>query len=173
VVFYCVKPVLYPADETAFNSNGIGVLNDCISCTVTEERNEGFECKLTYPIDGQHYSDIKTRTIVMVQPRPDASPQPFRVYRITRPVSGIVTVYAQHISYDLTGIVVRPFRANGIAAALSGLKTNASTPCPFDFWTDINDATGTFETAVPASIRSCLGGMDYSILDMYGGEFEW
>lgn len=168
-----MKPVLYPADETAFNSNGIGVLNDCISCTVTEERNEGFECKLTYPIDGQHYSDIKTRTIVMVQPRPDASPQPFRVYRITRPVSGIVTVYAQHISYDLTGIVVRPFRANGIAAALSGLKTNASTACPFDFWTDINDATGTFETAVPASIRSCLGGMDYSILDMYGGEFEW
>ena len=68
-----MKPVLYPADETAFNSNGIGVLNDCISCTVTEERNEGFECKLTYPIDGQHYSDIKTRTIVMVQPRPDAS----------------------------------------------------------------------------------------------------
>lgn len=168
-----MKPILYPSDEKLFESNGLGVLNDCISCTVTEERNEGFECRLTYPIDGQYYSDIKTRSIIMARPRPDADPQPFRVYRITRPVSGIVTVYAQHLSYDLTGIVVRPFKANGIAAALAGLKTNASTACPFDFWTDINDATGTFETAVPASIRSCLGGMDYSILDMYGGELEW
>ena len=168
-----MKPILYPADETAFDSNGMGVLNDCLSCLVTEERNEGFECKLTYPIDGKHYASLALRQIVLARPRPDAAPQPFRIYRITRPMAGIVTIYAQHLSYDLTGIVVRPFKANGIATALSGLKTNASTACPFDFWTDINDATGTFETAVPASIRSCLGGMDYSVLDMYGGELEW
>lgn len=168
-----MKPILYPADETAFDSNGLGVLNDCLSCLVTEERNEGFECKLTYPIDGQHYASLALRQIVLARPRPDADPQPFRIYRITRPISGIVTVYAQHISYDLSGVIASPFTAQGAAPALAGLKSNASTACPFDFWTDITDATGTFENKVPTSIRACLGGMDLSILDMYGGELEW
>lgn len=168
-----MKPRIYAANETAFASNGLGVLNDCISCNVTEERNDSFELKLVYPIDGQHYDAIKQRAIIMAQPRPDANPQPFRIYRITRPISGKVTVYAEHISYDLTRIVASPFKATGISAALSGLKTNAATDCPFTFWTDIADTSGDFENSAPSSIRSNLGGRDYSILDMYGGEFEW
>lgn len=168
-----MKPRIYAANETAFQSNGLGVLNDCISCNVVEERNDSYELKLVYPIDGQHYSEIKQRALIMAQPRPDADPQPFRIYRITRPISGRVTVYAEHISYDLTRIVASPFKARGVSAALSGLKANAATNCPFTFWTDLTDTSGDFENATPSSIRSNLGGRDYSILDMYGGEFEW
>lgn len=168
-----MKPRIYPANETAFTSNGLGVLGDSISCNVVEERNDSYELKLVYPIDGQHYSEIKQRALIMAQPRPDADPQPFRIYRITRPLSGKVTVYAEHISYDLTRIPVAPFKVPGIKGALGELKKNAVTNCPFTFWTDIEDSSGEFENAVPSSIRSNLGGRDYSILDMYGGEFEW
>lgn len=32
-------PILYAASETDFTTNGIGLLTDAVSCTVTEERN--------------------------------------------------------------------------------------------------------------------------------------
>ena len=35
-------PVLFKANATQFNTFGIGVLKDCISCEVTEERNGAF-----------------------------------------------------------------------------------------------------------------------------------
>ena len=34
--------------------------------------------------------------------------QPFRIYKIDRPLNGTVTVYAQHISYQLSRVVVMP-----------------------------------------------------------------
>ena len=99
-------------------------------------------------------------------------PQLFRVYSISKPMSGIVTVSAEHISYDLSGIPVTPFSAQNAPAALSGLKSNAVVDCPFEFWTD-KDTRGEFSVPVPSSIRSRLGGITGSILDVYGGEFEF
>ena len=48
-------PVLYKANATNFASFGIGVLKDCTSCEVTEERNGAFECEFKYPINGPLY----------------------------------------------------------------------------------------------------------------------
>lgn len=38
-----------------------------------------------------------------------AADQAFRIYRITKPLNGIVTIYGQHISYDLANVPVLPF----------------------------------------------------------------
>ena len=165
-------PILYPANEQNFENNGIGRLSDAVSCAVSEERNGPFELEMEYPVDGEHYSDIALSCLILADPAPDRDAQLFRIYKITKPLNGIVTVYAEHISYQLSHIPVSPFAASGVAASLTGLKSNAAEECPFEFWTD-KTTQAKFEVTEPASIRSRLGGNDGSILDVYGGEYEF
>ena len=165
-------PILYSATETDFSSNGLGILGDCFSCEVTEEANGIFELAMQYPVGGIHYEDIADRSIIKAKADQFHDPQLFRVYSISKPMSGIVTVSAEHISYDLSGIPVAPFTAGSVSLALADLKNNAVIDCPFDFWTD-KDTSGTFSVSVPSSIRSRLGGVAGSILDVYGGEYEF
>ena len=90
---------LFEASDDNFLSNGIGCLADAISCIVTECRNGQFELEMTYPITGIRYSDIKLRSIIVAKSTPYSKAQPFRVYSITRPIDGVVTINAEHISY--------------------------------------------------------------------------
>lgn len=167
-------PILYSATETNFDHNGIGILSACISCEVTEEANGIFELAMTYPMDGIHFDEIGDRAIIKAKADQFREPQLFRVYAISKPMNGIVTVLAEHISYDLSGIPVKPFSASNstVLGAFSGLKNNAVVDCPFKFWTD-KATSGDFEVPVPASIRSRLGGVTGSILDVYGGDYEF
>lgn len=165
--------LLYPSTETEFQNNGLGALPDAISCTVTEERNGMYELEMQYPVSGSHYGEIANRAILFCKPDPYRAPQPFRIYRILKPISGRVTVYAQHISYDLSGVTVSPFSAGSCAGALDGLKVNAvPADMPFSFWTD-KSTSGNFSVEAPSSLRSLLGGTEGSILDVYGGEYEF
>ena len=165
-------PILYSATETNFEHNGIGILSACVSCEVTEEANGIFELAMTYPMDGIHFADIGDRAIIKAKADQFRDPQLFRVYAISKPMNGIVTVLAEHISYDLSGIPVKPFSSPTASSALAGLKNNAVVDCPFDFWTD-KATQANFKVSVPASIRSRLGGVAGSILDAYGGEYEF
>lgn len=165
-------PILYSATETDFDHNGIGILSACVSCEVTEEANGIFELAMTYPMDGVHFAEIGDRSIIKAKADQFREPQLFRAYAISKPMNGIVTVLAEHISYDLSGIPVKPFSAPTATSALSMLKSNAVVDCPFDFWTD-KATQANFKVSVPASIRSRLGGVAGSILDVYGGEYEF
>lgn len=102
-------PVLYSANTTDFSTFGLGVLTDTIFCEVTEERNGVFECLLKYPVSGQHYGLITKECIIKAKPNDTAADQAFRIYRITKPLNSIVTIYGQHISYDLANVPVMPF----------------------------------------------------------------
>lgn len=164
--------LLYPGTETTFADNGLGALSDAIACTVTEARNGEFELTMEYPVTGVHYSEIARRCIITAKPTPYDDPQPFRIYRITRPLNGRVTVYAQHVSYDLSGVTVSPFTAGSAAGAFEGLAGHATGNNAFTFWTDIQSAAD-FAVTVPSSARSVLGGTEGSLLDTYGGEYEW
>ena len=106
-----MNPILYPSTETQFDTNGLGALADAVRCVVTEERNGLFELEMDYPVTGLHYAEIALRCLILAKPNPVDDAQPFRVYRITRPMNGVVTVYAQHLSYDLAGIPAQPFTA--------------------------------------------------------------
>ena len=166
------KPNLYSSQETRFTDNGLGILSDAVSCVVTEERNGAFELEMQYPADGLRYKDIKLRSLILAKPNPTANPQPFRVYRISKPMLGIVTVYAEHISYDLSGIPVSPFEAGSTAQAMAQLQASSAVENPFTFWTDKSTAAS-MKVAAPASIRSLLGGREGSVLDVYGGEYAF
>ena len=167
-----MKPRLYPENETNFESNGLGPLSDALACTVEENRNGAFELSMEYPVTGVLFDELKHGSIIFAPPNDSSEPQPFRVYGKSTPLSGVVTVRAKHISYQLSHIPVSPFTAGSCAAALQGLKTNAVEPCPFDFWTD-KETVATFTVTEPASARSLLGGVAGSVLDVYGGEYEF
>ena len=167
-----MKPILFPSTATEFNTQGLGVLTDAISCTVTEERNGAFELTMQYPDTGVHFDEITDRCIIYAIPSPYRAPQPFRIYRITRPMDGIIMVYAQHITYDLSGVPLNPFTAINVPDALSKLSLNAAVDSPFIFWTD-KSTVASFAVSTPSSTRSVLGGSSGSILDVYGGEYEW
>ena len=171
-----MKPILFAENATTFTSNGIGRLSDVISCIVTEERNGLYELEMIYPIDGVHYSDIGIRKIIVAIPSDGASLQAFRIYQISRPIDGKVSIDARHISYDLGKNTCMPFTVaadpTACASALAGLKTNAVETCLFDFETDVT-TYGNYVQTVPGSIKSRLGGVEGSVLDVFGGEFEW
>ena len=163
-----MKPVLIAPTATAFTTNGLGKLSDAASCTVKETRNGAFELTLKYPVEGIHYAEIQQRSIILAKPNPVDLAQPFRVYRISKPINGLVTVYAYHISYDLTGIPVSPYSAASVQAALAGFSTNAVAANPFTFWSDMT-SSGDFTVKSPASVRSLLP----TILEVYGGEYKY
>lgn len=171
-----MNPILFSENSTTFTTNGIGRLSSAISCECVEERNGQYEVELTYPIDGQHYSDIGIRKIIVVIPSDGATLQAFRIYKISKPINGKVVINARHISYDLSKNTSMPFSItsspSACAQALAGLKSHAVETCPFSFWTDVTTA-GSYSQSAPASIKSRLGGVEGSILDQFGGEYEW
>ena len=167
--------ILYESNSTEedLKTQGLGGLPDAINPAVTEERNGPYTFEMQYPVKGVRFSDLRRQRIIKVKPNPYDHTQAFRIKKIDKPINGIVSVYAEHISYDLSGVPVAPFNAGSCAETLTRMKTNAIVDCPFDFWTD-KTTTGTMQTNVPASLRSLLGGTQGSILDTYGkGEYEF
>lgn len=165
-------PVLFNSLATDFSTFGIGHLPDSISPKVLEERNGEFTLEMQYPVGGEHFDDIQMRSIILAKPSPAQDPQPFRVYRITKPINGIVTIYARHLRYDLEGVPVTPFTATGISNALAAIKSNAMIQHPFTFTTNKTN-TQQMSLLTPASTISLLGGVQGSILDIYGGEYKY
>lgn len=168
---------LFDTEETEFETNGLGVLPDAETCEITEERNGEFELEMDYPINGRHYSDIGLRKIIVAKSNPYSKPQPFRIYSISKPIDGIVTINAEHISYDLSGYPVSAFSLEEpnttIQNVFDEFKNQSVRECPFTFWTN-KIATGKFSLPNPRSIRSLLAGSEGSIVDIYGAaEYEF
>lgn len=170
-----MKPILFAKNETNFTTNGLGRL-DCISCEVVEERNGMYELEAEIPITGAHANEIEMHSIIGVIPHEGSNIQAFYVYKIGKPISGRFRVYGRHISYRLTDIPCMPFSVamspQAADQTLAGLKSNAIEACPFNFYTDIT-TPASYTQKTPASIRQRLGGVEGSVIDQFGGEFEW
>lgn len=167
-----MKPIIFPENARSFDTNGIGRL-DPLSCVVIEERNGQFEMEAIVSIDDPHYSDLKEGVILYSRHDDSSDKQPFEIYKISRPINGMVTIYAHHISYRTAKMTVVPFEATSINQAFAGLKANAIDGCDFTFWTD-KKTEGDFKVTAPVTLRSRLAENEGSILDVYGtGEYEW
>lgn len=167
-------PILFSANATDFSTYGIGTLADTLSCQVTEERNGAYECVLTYPVTGRLYAEIQKERLIKAKPNDTSANQMFRIYRITKPLNGIVKIYAQHISYDLTTIAAPIWSSTEILPqlAINAVFDNALTPHNFTFKTDYQTQKP-FAVTKPKSLRAVLGGEQGSVIDLWGGEFEW
>lgn len=157
-------------------SHLIGYLTETMSCKVTEERNGGYELILTYPMNGKLYSSIYPSHCIRVKANQVDDHQLFRIYRTSVVLRGVLTVYARHISYDLSGVDFHKMYAGIIPPPdPQGWMNNYLLPnTNFVGKSDIT-ATGQlyWNKRVFASVRSFLGGMEGSLLDTFGGEYHW
>ena len=166
-------PIIFENTETAFNNNGICRLRDCLSCVVTEERNGIYECDFSYPATGANYEEIKCGRYIGVTHGEAEDIQPFEIVSISRPISGVVSFHAVHLSYRQSQMVVYGSGINSLSDAFALLKT-ATPENPFEYETDMaSTAYMAAADGTPRSVRKMLGGVRGSILDTYGGEYEW
>lgn len=166
-------PILYAAAETDFTHNGIGALRDASKCVVTEERNGGFVLELEYPVSGAMYEYIQEDCIIKAKPNDTANNQLFRIYSSSKPKSGFVTFLAEHISYELSGNPIESvsFSNRSAVGALNAVLDAALLPHDYKAQSDIETLNSTALSRV--SVRAALGGVKGSILDTYGGEYEF
>lgn len=167
-----MTPVLYPANETAFTSNGLGRLSGAISCNVHEAINGAYELVMVYPIDGIHYEDIAEGRYIYAAHDDSGVKQPFEIFEISRPFDGKVEIHAWHWSYRLNKVTVLPHVSSSAQAAVQDIKNYAANECPFTFSTDVS-STSQQTVKVPTSARSLMGGVEGSVIDTYGGEWEF
>ena len=167
--------ILYEYTETAFTNNGLGCLNDATSCVVSETLNGEYELEMEYPVNGIHYSDIQLRRIIFAKPNSYDRAQPFRIYSISKPIGGLVTVNAEHISYDMSGLPVRgaiEHYAWYVKDVFDHIKNNSVYPCPFTFSSDITEEKKAISLSKPRSVKAFLG-TDEGLLSLFGGEWEF
>lgn len=153
-------------------------LKEALRCEVTEERNGSFECTLTYPVAGRDFSEISVGKYIKVKPNLSAEPQLFKIYSVSKPILGSVTINCEHISYALSRYPIKSLtKAKTTAlAAISRVLSAAKvyTENGYSFSADYCDIdTLTNFGAECCSARAALGGIDGSILDCYGGEYEF
>lgn len=165
-------PIIYAANETAFMTNGIGALSDCISCLVTEERNGKYELEMQYPSNGLWSEDIDVGMVIKAKANDKDAPQLFQIYDVVRSLSAAYVIKAEHISYRLSGVPLKPYSAAGPAATLAGISSHAVANVGFTFSTDFTNTTN-YSFTTPRSVRSLLGGAEGSLLDLFGGEYHF
>lgn len=167
-------PILYAASETDFTTNGIGLLTDAVSCTVTEERNGAYEATLVYPAKGHLAEYIAEDAIIKAKANDTDEPQLFRIYKSGKQIGSNTTWNAEHISYELTGNPVERFSISGVNAeqALNRLLAAAVFKHKYTAASDITTVNKT-SIADVVSVRKALGGVEGSILDTWGGEYHF
>lgn len=165
-------PILFEPGTRTFENNGLGRLAEATRVVVTEERNGAYELVMDYPVTGKLFKNLVNGAVIYAKPSETETNQAFTIYSISKPMRGIVTLLAEHISYQLSYIPVMPFTATNLEEALQGLKSNAAEECPFSFSTD-KTVEARYTQTVPSSIRARLAGEEGSILSTYRGEYEF
>ena len=166
-------PILYDTNETSFTSNGLGRLRDVTEVKVVEERNGVYEADFKYPVTGANFDKIKVGRIIGVTHNETEDVQPFDIVSYSKPIDGIVTFHCTHISYRQSYMTVTGSNISSLADAFDLLGT-AEPDNPFIYETDkTSSAYMAAADGKPKSVRSLLGGTEGSILDTYGGEYEW
>lgn len=166
-------PILYETTETQFASNGLARLRDVTSCVVTEERNGIYECDFSIPVDGAFFDQIQYGRIIAVEHDDSGDIQPFDIVSSTKPINGVVNFHAVHISYRQSKLVTYGWDVNNMAEAV-GMLRRAMPENPFTYGYDlVGSAYMAAADGIPRTVKSLLGGVEGSILDTFGGEYEW
>lgn len=165
--------ILFDENETLFSGLGLGVLRDAISCTVTESLNDEYTLAMEYPVKGNIFSQLQLNRIIYCRPNPYSSAQPFRIYSITKPLDGKVSVAAYHISYDMNDVPVGTINGQNIQDTLNQIQNGVIIDdCHFKLYTDMT-STKKFKTTSPYNMRALLMGSDESILEKYDAEVRF
>lgn len=180
-------PILYDENAVAFNSElttqGIGRLDEAISCVVTESLNGVYELELQYPIDGRYSAQLKNSGIIsalrpyIVTDQLDRYAykrylEPFDIYRVT--IDGdIMTVNAHHTTYRaaksvFAGQQLSDWSLEGAARNIIANSTPAITAQVLQIGGSIPVINGEFRYDYVKSAREYLLDSEYSVRKIYG-----
>ncbi|MGP6355147.1 phage tail spike protein [Streptococcus dysgalactiae] len=170
-------PVLYEAKETRFRTFGLGEIADAYEVKVTRERNGNYSLYIKYPLDGVFASVFKEEMKIKSDAGRRTKWQTFEINRVLRNSKDHIEIFARHISMRTQDIALKPFvngSSIGAESALEVWKENLVGDDKFDVKSDIL-TLGSFNWEIDkiGNARGALGGVVGSILDVYGGEYEF
>lgn len=171
-----IDTLTYSGNWPEFPLHGTVDLIDCIECVAEENEDEGseWELALTYPQGGYGFGELALNKIILAKVNDHQGPQAFRIYSIEKAIGKTVAVKAQHISYDMINVPVKPFKATSASSAVTTLRTNTIYG---DNWkqhhfyidTDVMES-GEFKPDTPTSMRAMLLDGEDSIKGTFGGD---
>ena len=170
-----MKPILYNKNETRFDTYGLGEI-DALKGNATRERNGNYSAYLEYPASGPLASVFEKEMKFKADAGTRTKNQTFEIVRIFKDSSSTIKIYAQHISHKLEYMSVRHgIKVSGTAdLALKTWAKNLVGDYHFDTWSDIDTVLPvTFLVDKMENARLALGGVEGSILDIWGGEYEF
>lgn len=166
-------PILYKPDA----KTKIGWLAEASDCQCTEERNGVFELEFQYPMLGRYAADLVIDRYIKAKPNASAANQFFHIRKVSKPINGMFTVSCEHISYALSGYPVPTVSASGNAqVAINAILTAAKNQLGKDTGFSVATTDITLSSSIAltnVSARAALGGVSGSVLDVYGGEYEF
>lgn len=170
-----MRPILFNKNEQSFDTYGLGELN-VTKGTVTRERNGNYTLYAEIPVNDPMVSILEKEMKLKADAGLRTKNQTFEISRIVKDSSNIVKIYGQHISHKLEYMALRNATAfAGSAYSALGIWKGALIgDLRFDVWSDIQTTgKGVFDISKMENARRALGGVEGSILDLYGGEYEF
>lgn len=170
-----MRPILFNKNEQSFDTYGLGELN-VTKGTVTRECNGNYTLYAEIPTNDPATASLEKEMKLKADAGLRTKNQTFEISRIVKDSSNIVKIYGQHISHKLEYMALVNGRAFS-GSAFTALATwhNATIgDLRFDVWSDIQTTgKGVFDISKMENARQALGGVEGSILDIYGGEYEF
>ena len=171
-----MKPILYNATETVFDSYGLGEI-DANKATVTRERNGNYSLYIEYPVGGSLTPLFKPDMRIKADAGVRTKNQTFYISRVVKDSSHVIKIYAKHISHLTEHMSINHGTNRSRATAMEALRvwsSNLVGGVRFDVWSDI-DTIGSIDWKLDKikTAREALGGVEGSILDIWGGEYEF
>ena len=171
-----MRPILYNATETVFDSYGLGEI-DANKATVTRERNGNYSLYIEYPVGGSLTPSFKQDMRIKADAGVRTKNQTFYISRIVKDSSHVIKIYAKHISHLTEHMSINHGTNRSRATAMEALRvwsSNLVGGVRFDVWSDI-DTIGSIDWKLDKikTAREALGGVEGSILDIWGGEYEF
>ena len=170
-----MRPILFNKNETAFDTYGLGELN-VTKGTVTRERNGNYTLYSEIPANDPMVATLEKEMKLKADAGLRTKNQTFEISRIVKDSSNIVKIYGQHISHKLEymGLVNGRVFSGSAFTALAIWHNATIGDLRFDVWSDIQTTgKGVFDISKMENARLALGGVEGSILDIYGGEYEF
>ena len=170
-----MRPILFNKNEQSFDTYGLGELN-VTKGTATRERNGNYTLYAEIPVNDPMVAILEKEMKLKADAGLRTKNQTFEISRIVKDSSNIVKIYGQHISHKLEYMALRNATAfAGSAYSALGIWKGALIgDLRFDVWSDIQTVgKGVFDISKMENARQALGGVEGSILDIYGGEYEF
>lgn len=170
-----MKPILYNATETLFDSYGLGEMS-ANKAIATREKNGNYTLYIEYPVGGSLTPLFKQDMRIKSDAGVRTKNQTFYISRIVKDSSHVIKIYAKHISHltETMGIVHGTTAVGDANAALARWSESLVGGVEFRTWSDIEtEGKASWTVDKFKTAREALGGVEGSILDVWGGEYEF